>query len=58
MRWIEASSWATAEYGRLARFFAWLISMVAWFSRLWISLLTCCSSRAAVSTFCEKFVGS
>ena len=26
--------------------------MVAWFSRLWISLLTCCSSRAAVSTFC------
>ena len=46
------------EYGRLARLRAWLISIVAWFSSIWISLLTCCSSRAAVSTFCAKLVGS
>ena len=55
---IDCSSCASAEYGWLARFLAWLISIVAWFSRLWISLLTCCSSRAAVRTFCEKLVGS
>jgi hypothetical protein len=55
---IDCSSWESDEYGRLARFFAWLTSMLAWFSRLWIWLLTCCRARAAVSTFCEKLVGS
>ena len=55
---IDCSSCASAEYGWFAKFLAWLINIVAWFSRLWISLLTCCSSRAAVRTFCEKLVGS
>ena len=39
------------EYGRLARFLAWLSSICVWFCRPVIWLLICCSARAACSTF-------
>ena len=48
----------SAEYGRLVRLRAWLISICASFCNESTSLLICCNSRAAVSTFWLKLVAS
>jgi hypothetical protein len=50
--WIDCSNCNNDENGSVARFFAWLISICAWFCSDTIWLLICCKARAAVSTFC------